>query len=475
MINRISNRNLRFFFIILTFFLFFWPISNAKAAILVQEDFDDGFADGWNEIPDTSWSVTDDGKYKGETNSSTNIVYSLIGDNNWSDYTFEADITSVDGLDRYLLFRFDLSRPNTGRGYAIKYTDGYHRIDLFKGGYGIVATSFDFISHVGETHRIKVVLSGVQISVFEGDKLLISYEDTTLPILTGGAGFYLQPGAPNRATTYYDNVLIFEPDKEGFNLPIYYPTRGEESEDEEEFKKAFWHRLNSSFDHQYDENVFLNYLGDSYPATRCDEPDSSGLECYDGHEGLDFSRFSDRATSEVDTKVYPAADGTVVYASEKFTPNDNSPIKCKQDAKGYGCAVIVKHDLAEYPNLYTLYGHLHEIFPEENDEVLETELLAEMGSTGRSTATHLHFSVMKASPSNYIGMNSFKKMSRKDWQSIVQTVSFKPKKSFCNYTAPNGLVFHPIDPMGWEGDFEDPWISKCGNENGYLFKYDLSQ
>ena len=64
---------------------------------------------------------------------------------------------------------------------------------------------------------------------------------------------------------------------------------------------------------------------------------------------------------------------------------------CRPKKKnGYGKCVIVEH----YSGFRTLYGHCSELLVEEGDYILQGELIAKVGSTGRSTGPHLHFSVI---------------------------------------------------------------------------------
>lgn len=59
---------------------------------------------------------------------------------------------------------------------------------------------------------------------------------------------------------------------------------------------------------------------------------------------------------------------------------------------GYGRAVIVEHTDA----LQTLYGHLSEVLVDVGAEVRAGDAIGLMGSSGRSTAPHLHFEVRRA-------------------------------------------------------------------------------
>jgi murein DD-endopeptidase MepM/ murein hydrolase activator NlpD len=54
---------------------------------------------------------------------------------------------------------------------------------------------------------------------------------------------------------------------------------------------------------------------------------------------------------------------------------------------GYGNYIVVDHG----NGLSTLYGHLSEIYVKTGDIVSRGQVIGRMGSTGRSTGTHLHF------------------------------------------------------------------------------------
>jgi murein DD-endopeptidase MepM/ murein hydrolase activator NlpD len=75
--------------------------------------------------------------------------------------------------------------------------------------------------------------------------------------------------------------------------------------------------------------------------------------------------------------ILAAADGTVILVQYL--------------TYGYGRHAIIAHD-----NGYqTLYGHMTEIYVKQGDRVSRGQVIGKMGSTGRSTGTHLHFEVRK--------------------------------------------------------------------------------
>lgn len=98
------------------------------------------------------------------------------------------------------------------------------------------------------------------------------------------------------------------------------------------------------------------------------------------HNGVDFA-------SPKGTAIYSAYDGKVVAATYSAT---------------MGNYVMVDHG----GGLFTIYMHASALYVEKGDIVVRGETIAAVGSTGRSTGPHLHFSVRKNgeydSPWNYL-------------------------------------------------------------------------
>ena len=87
------------------------------------------------------------------------------------------------------------------------------------------------------------------------------------------------------------------------------------------------------------------------------------------HKGVDIA-------APMGTDVYCAAQGKVIFAGQK---------------SGYGNCVIIEHG----NGLATLYGHLSKILIDGNQQVKIGDVIAKVGSTGRSTGPHLHYEVRK--------------------------------------------------------------------------------
>jgi len=85
------------------------------------------------------------------------------------------------------------------------------------------------------------------------------------------------------------------------------------------------------------------------------------------HEGLDIS--SPRGSA-----IKAAGSGKVVFSGKK---------------SGYGYAVIIDHG----HGIKTLYAHTSKLLVKEGQSVSKGDIIAKVGSSGRSTGPHLHFEV----------------------------------------------------------------------------------
>ena len=98
------------------------------------------------------------------------------------------------------------------------------------------------------------------------------------------------------------------------------------------------------------------------------------------HNGVDFA-------APKGVAIYAAYDGVVAAATYSST---------------MGNYVMINHG----GGLYTIYMHASKLHVSKDEIVVRGEKIAEVGSTGRSTGNHLHFTVRKngeyVSPWEYI-------------------------------------------------------------------------
>jgi lipoprotein NlpD len=88
----------------------------------------------------------------------------------------------------------------------------------------------------------------------------------------------------------------------------------------------------------------------------------------DAHEGIDID-----ATKG--TPVRAAEEGKVIYSDNRI--------------RGYGNMIIIRHK----GRWATIYAHNEKNSVREGDFVRQGQEIARVGSTGRSTGSHLHFEV----------------------------------------------------------------------------------
>jgi len=97
----------------------------------------------------------------------------------------------------------------------------------------------------------------------------------------------------------------------------------------------------------------------------------------------------------------PGALGTPIYATA------DGVVSRAEWAGGYGNLVEINHG----NGLETRYGHMSKIIAQPNERVRRGQLIGLMGSTGRSTGSHLHYEVRIAgnavNPMPYIEGTNF--------------------------------------------------------------------
>lgn len=100
------------------------------------------------------------------------------------------------------------------------------------------------------------------------------------------------------------------------------------------------------------------------------------------HQGIDIGA---KVSGVQGDELYAVADGRVVYTAYMAST-----------VYGYGYFIIIEHE-----GYCTLYAHMKGLMKEVGDKVMAGQIVGYMGSTGASTAAHLHFEVETIPWTNY--------------------------------------------------------------------------
>ncbi len=130
----------------------------------------------------------------------------------------------------------------------------------------------------------------------------------------------------------------------------------------------------------YNKGAFINVpkrVPGRYKYTKTDygyfthpAPGSTRTQGIHGWNAIDMA-------APIGSNIYAAADGVVIKASSGGWGG------------GYGTYVMIKH-----PNgLVTMYAHNSKLLVQKGEKVKKGQVIAKMGSTGRSTGSHVHFEV----------------------------------------------------------------------------------
>ncbi len=117
------------------------------------------------------------------------------------------------------------------------------------------------------------------------------------------------------------------------------------------------------------------------------------------HSGIDF-------TGAHGTPIHCSGDGIVITAAYSST--------------GYGNQVIIDHGFG----YKTRYAHMSKVMVAEGDRVKRGQVIGAMGSSGRSTGTHLHYEVLvKNQPVNPIFY--FNDMNEEEYEEMLARADVK--------------------------------------------------
>ncbi len=183
------------------------PIASAG---IWQENFDKGLPDGWNEVKG-EWKIVK-GAYA-ET-SGAEYAKTMFGDEDWTDYTLEVDLTLVKNVNvnaAGVLIRADTDGDN-GMRFWIR-TD-QHKCQFSRwreNQWDHIKTPLPVEPEVGETYRLKIVAEGQNYQCFVDDELLFDGKDDMKFRDSGRIGFIT-----HTANVHFDNLSI-----DGEDIPAF--------------------------------------------------------------------------------------------------------------------------------------------------------------------------------------------------------------------------------------------------------------
>ncbi len=122
------------------------------------------------------------------------------------------------------------------------------------------------------------------------------------------------------------------------------------------------------------------------------------------HAGIDF-------TAPKGTEVYATADGTISMV--------------KSEIWGYGQHIVIDHG----SGFETLYGHLSKFIAKQGQKVKRGQLIGLVGSTGKSTAPHLHYEVHRNGEAINPAFFFYNDLTNEEYQKMLELAS-SPNQSF---------------------------------------------
>lgn len=179
-------------------------------AVVFEEDFDDGVADGFTPIG-PGWEVSG-GTYNCETIGFEIYSSSIFGDPLWGDVSIAFDIRSVDSVNHLLRFRINDFEDYYVLNLRSKPWNDVHLqrvMNTVNQTIAVGGASFEG----GVWHHVEVVLDGFEFEVYLDDQLVLLTNDGDQPDrLRSGqcAVVSYSGGVIQHQYVSYDNVMVLD-------------------------------------------------------------------------------------------------------------------------------------------------------------------------------------------------------------------------------------------------------------------------
>lgn len=179
----------------------------ATATVLLQDNFDDGDADGWYEL-DGTFSVVG-GAYRVESTGFFNDARSIAGSLLWDDILLEADFNMLNREKTAILFRASDAQSGTdaGKYYQFEVIASQNLVEFceidFSGGSCNRLVNAPFVVSDNEWHHLQLEINGDSATAWIDSTLALSVSGLT-KYPTGSIGLK----TINSGTTLFDNVRV---------------------------------------------------------------------------------------------------------------------------------------------------------------------------------------------------------------------------------------------------------------------------
>ncbi len=146
---------------------------------------------------------------------SSNFGKLLTGELGWTDYEIESDITitaaqktagflfRVEHADNGIRAAVDLSNDSYHQGYYLGFNAAGITLEKHNFGDTKVLTNVNYAVENNKTYKVKISAVGDTFKVYINGSEVLSYTDTSYPLLTGRAGV-----RTNKASVKYDNFSV---------------------------------------------------------------------------------------------------------------------------------------------------------------------------------------------------------------------------------------------------------------------------
>lgn len=125
------------------------------------------------------------------------------------------------------------------------------------------------------------------------------------------------------------------------------------------------------------------------------------------------------------TKFHAGMDFTAPIGTEIYSTGDGIVKEIRSDEWGYGNHIIIDHGYG----YSTLYGHVSRYNVKSGQKVTRGQLIAFIGSTGKSTGPHLHYEVRKNGQALNPAFFYYNDLSDADYEKMLK-LSSRTTKSF---------------------------------------------